>query len=149
MKFAVSYFLLCLILLTPLYAGNLTLTTYYPAPSGNYNRITTNFMQLGASTLRAIQAEYKCSYDPASGLPACPAGIIYYDTDAHTLFFSDGAHWRMAVSSCVPLTSCSTVLNCGTDSCGYSCGDLSRTTYMLQFYSRHSWHMPLIYGLII
>ena len=124
MKFFTSYllFLSCLIVSTSLSADSMTLTTYYPAPSGNYNKITTNFIQLGSSTLSAIQAEYKCSYDPIFRLPACPAGIIYYDTEAKTLLFSDGAHWRMAVSSCLPLIPCSASLNCGTDSCGYSCG---------------------------
>ena len=124
MKLSISYFIFlsCLIVLPPLYAGTQTLTTYYPAPSGNYNKIQTNFMRIGASTLNVIQAQYKCSYDLTAGLPPCPAGIIYYDTDAHTLFFSDGTHWRMAVSSCVPLISCSASLNCSTDSCEISCG---------------------------
>jgi hypothetical protein len=124
MKLSISYFvfLSCLLVLTPLYAGTQTLVTYYPAPTGNYNKIQTSFLQLGSSTLSAIQAEYKCSYDPASGLPACPAGIIYYDTDAHTLFFSNGSHWEYVVASCIPLTPCSSRLNCNTDSCGNSCG---------------------------
>ena len=124
MKFSAPYlfFLSFLILVTPLYAGTQTITTYYPSPSGDYNKMQTNFMKLGAYTLRAVQAEYKCSYDLTAGLPPCPAGIIYYDTDAHTLFFSDGAHWRMAVSSCIPLVACPTNLGCGTDSCGNSCG---------------------------
>ena len=124
MKFSIffSIFLPCLMASTLLYAGSETLTTYYPAPAGNYNKIQTNFMRLGASTLSAIQAQYKCSYNPASGLPACPAGIIYYDTDARTLFFSDGSEWKMAVSSCVPLVACQPNFNCGTDSCGNSCG---------------------------
>ncbi len=124
MRFPISYFifLACLLVLTPLYASTVTMTTYYPAPTGNYNRIQTNLMQLGSSTLKTIEAQYKCSYDPASGLPACPSGIIYYDTDAHTLFFSDGTNWRQVVSSCLPLTQCSPSLNCSTDSCGNSCG---------------------------
>lgn len=122
MKFSISYFLSCLILLTPLYAGGLTLTTYYPAPSGNYNKISTNFMQIGASTLSVIQAQYKCSYDPTSGLPACPAGIIYFDTDIHTLAVSDGTHWRVINSTCAPLKPCSPSLNCSSDDCGNICG---------------------------
>jgi len=125
MKFSISYFLSCLILLTPLYAGTQTLTTYYPAPSGNYNKIATNFMQLGTSALSAIQAQYKCSYDHASGLPACPAGIIYFDTEANTLAVSDGTHWRIVNSRCVPLNACSVSLNCSSDDCGNSCGTCS------------------------
>jgi hypothetical protein len=132
MKFSNFYFLFLsfLILSTPLYAGTEVLTTYYPSPSGNYNKITTNVMQMGSSTLSAIQAEYKCSYDPSSGLPPCPAGIMYYDTDAKSLFFSDGTHWKMVVSSCVPLTPCSASLNCGTDSCGAqsSCSSITSGT---------------------
>ncbi len=36
------FFLSCLMILTPLYAGNQTLTTYYPAPQGNYKNMTVN-----------------------------------------------------------------------------------------------------------
>jgi hypothetical protein len=124
MKFSLSCFIFLswLFVITPLYAGSETLTTYYPSPAGYYNKLQTNYMKLGASTLNAIQAYYKCSYDPSSGLPPCPAGIIYFDTDANTLFVSDGTHWRSAVTSCVALKPCSASLNCGSDSCGMSCG---------------------------
>jgi hypothetical protein len=107
---------------TPLYAGTETLVTTYPSPSGNYNRLQTNSILLKASTLSVIQAKYKCSYDPAAGLPPCPAGLVFFDTDSQAIYVSVGTHWRSVNSSCVPLTACSSSLNCGSDSCGISCG---------------------------
>ena len=88
-------FLIILLLATPAFAGTQTLITYYPAPTGDYNKIQTNYLKLGASTLNAIEEQYNCSYDPTNGHPACPAGIIYFDTDAHTLVVSDGTHWNI------------------------------------------------------
>jgi hypothetical protein len=125
MKFSISYFLFlsCLIVLTPLYAATETLTTYYPSPSGNYKKIQTNYMQITPSTLSDIEAMYKCSYFPASGLPPCPAGIVFYNTDEHTLYVSDSTHWRSVYSTCVPLRPCSEILNCSTDDCGNPCGN--------------------------
>ena len=127
MKRSISCFLFlsCVMVVTPLFAGTQTLATYYPAPSGNYNKIQTTSMQLIASTLTAIQAQYRCSFDPAAGLGPCPAGLMYYDTDAQTIYVSAGTHWRAVNSTCVPLVACSDVLNCSTDSCGFSCGTCS------------------------
>jgi hypothetical protein len=124
MKLSASCFLSlsCLIMSTTLYAGTQVLSTYYPSPSGNYKKIQTNYMQLTESTLSAIEAMYKCSYVPASGLPPCPAGIVFYNTDEHTLYVSDSTHWRSVFSTCVPLTPCSESLNCSSDDCGNSCG---------------------------
>ena len=123
MKFSTFLVLSCLIFPAPLYAGTMTLTTYYPAPSGNYNRIASNYVQLGESTLNGIKEEFKCSYDPAYGLPSCPAGLVFYNTDAHMLYVSDGTHWRSVNSSCVPIKqACSKTFNCGTDDCGNYCG---------------------------
>lgn len=123
MKILFSYLFSTLILSIPLYAGEVTLTTYYPAPDGNYNKIASNFVQLGASTLDDIKKEYKCSYDPTAGLPACPEGLAFYNTETHSLYISDGTHWRSVNSSCVPLKQpCSTVFNCSTDDCGNYCG---------------------------
>ena len=33
------------------WAGTTTLTTYYPAPTGNYNQITSNYVSIGTSTM--------------------------------------------------------------------------------------------------
>ena len=123
-KFTIYFpiFLCCLFLSTPLHAGSMSLTTYYPAPNGNYNKITTHFMQYMPTTLSNIKEQYKCSYDPADGLPACPAGLVYFDTDVHTLVVSDGTHWRIIPSMCVPLKACSPKLNCSSDDCGNLCG---------------------------
>ena len=33
------------------WAGNTTLTTYYPAPTGNYNQLTSNYVSIGTSTM--------------------------------------------------------------------------------------------------
>ncbi len=49
------FFLSCLMVLTPLYAASDTLTTYYPAPQGNYNNIAVS----GALTLKQSQ-NYTC-----------------------------------------------------------------------------------------
>jgi hypothetical protein len=115
------FFLSCL-LVTPLYAASETLTTYYPVPSGKYNKLQSNSLQVEPSTLSAVQAKYNCSFDPALHLSPCPAGLIYYDIDAQTLYVSAGTHWRSINSTCVPLTACSATLNCGNDSCGDLCG---------------------------
>jgi hypothetical protein len=122
MKIFSFLFLACLTLATPLYAGTETLTTYYPAPNGIYNKLNTSSLQLMPSTLSAIQAQYNCSYDPLAHLPPCPAGIVYFDTDAKTIYVSAGTHWRSVNSTCVPLTACSASLNCSSDSCGNFCG---------------------------
>ncbi len=124
MKRSIFYFLLLSILMggTPLHAATQTLTTYYPAPSGNYRKLQTSSMQLTASTLSSIQAQYHCSFDPAAGLSPCPAGLMYYDTDSQTVFVSAGTHWSSINATCVPVTACSATLNCGNDSCGISCG---------------------------
>jgi hypothetical protein len=122
-KIFLLYFLSCLIGLTPLYAGSQTISTYYPSPSGNYNKLQTNYVHLTPSTVNAIEAMYKCSYFPESGFPPCPAGLFFYNTDQHTIYVSDGTHWRFVNASCVPLKPCSEILNCNTDDCGYSCGN--------------------------
>ena len=127
MKRWISYFLFLswLMVVTSVYAETQTLTTYYPAPSGNYNKIQANSVQLVASTLSAIQAQYRCSFDPSARLSPCPAGLMYYDTNAQTIYVSAGTHWRAVNSTCVPLVACSDVFNCSTDSCGFSCGTCS------------------------
>src|SRR5580698_1468941 len=99
MKFPIPFFVSFLILLTPLYAGSMTLTTYYPAPSGNYNKIAANYVQMGESALNDIKEQYKCSYERLSGLPACPAGLNIYNKDAHTIFISDGTHRKSVETS--------------------------------------------------
>ena len=33
------------------WAGSTTLTTYYPAPTGNYNQISSNYVSIGTSTM--------------------------------------------------------------------------------------------------
>ena len=33
------------------WAGSTTLTTYYPAPTGNYNQLTSNYVSIGTSTM--------------------------------------------------------------------------------------------------
>ena len=33
------------------WAGTTTLTTYYPAPTGNYNQLTSNYVSIGTSTM--------------------------------------------------------------------------------------------------
>jgi hypothetical protein len=112
--------------LIPAYAATQTLSTYYPAPSGNYNKLQANSLQLVPSTMSAIQTEYKCSFDPSANLPPCPAGLMYYDTDAKAIYISSGTHWgAMYAAACVPAQACSTNLNCGTDSCGNPCGTCS------------------------
>jgi len=104
------------------FAGTETLITYYPAPNGNYSKITSNAVRLTPSTLSHIQKLYKCSFDPVDHLSACPAGLTYYDTDAHTLAVSDGTHWRVVNSMCVPVKPCSQHPTCGSDDCGTICG---------------------------
>jgi hypothetical protein len=108
--------------LTPSYAGSMTLTTYYPAPNGNYRKISSRSVLLKEAQLTDSQQEYNCSYDPMDGLKPCPAGILYFDSDAHTLVVSDGTHWRIIPSMCIPIRACSKTLNCSSDDCGNSCG---------------------------
>ena len=115
-------FIGCLFMLSPAYAGTQSLVTYYPAPDGNYNRVSVDTLQSIPNTLTAIQAQFKCSYDPLTGWPPCPAGIQFYNTDAHALYVSDGTHWRSVNATCIPITPCATTSNCGTDDCGVACG---------------------------
>ena len=99
MKFIISFLFSSLILLTPLHVE--------------------------ASTLAVIKKQYKCSYDPDSGLRPCQEGIVFYNSEDHALYVSDGTHWRSVTSKCVANTPCSAILNCGTDDCGVSCGTCS------------------------
>lgn len=124
MKIFISYLLLfsCLNFGTPLYAATQTLITYYPAPNGNYNRMQTNSIKLTASTLSAIQAQYKCSFDPTAGLVPCPAGLMYFDTPTQTIFVATATHWSTLNATCVPVTACPVSNGCSSDSCGMGCG---------------------------
>jgi hypothetical protein len=117
---ALLLFLLFSGILTPLYAGTETLTTYYPAPDGNYNKIVTTSLKLVATTLKEVENQYKCSYNPAEGLSPCPAGLVFYNTDAHIPFISDGTHWRALPASCVPNSPGSCNAN-QRDDCGNPC----------------------------
>ncbi|MDE1921072.1 MAG: hypothetical protein KGJ09_07445 [Candidatus Omnitrophica bacterium] len=114
----------CALGAAPLLAATQTLTTYYPAPSGNYNKIHTNSLQLAASSLSAVQAQYHCSFEPADNLPPCPAGLMFFDTEAQTIFVSSGTSWTSINATCMPVKPCSATLNCGNDNCGNKCGNL-------------------------
>lgn len=122
MKCSISYFLFftCLMLLTPLYAGTQTLITYYPAPNGFYKKLHSTSVQLNATTRSDIEAQYNCSYSLSAN--PCPAGIMYFDKSTDQVYVSTGSQWQYLPGVCAPETACSKVLNCGTDSCGNSCG---------------------------
>ena len=127
-KIPPRFFFFCAVfflLMPPAHAATQTLTTYYPVPSGNYNKLQTNSMRLTASTLVAIQAQYKCSFDPAAGLSPCPAGLMYFDTDAQSIYVSTGTSWTTVNATCIPVTPCSDALNCSNDNCGNKCGSLN------------------------
>ncbi len=112
-----------LVFSTPLYAGSVTLTTYYPSPSGNYNKLAANSMRLGSITLGEIKDQYQCTYESNTSLPRCPAGLLFYDKMSQTLYIADGTHWRYVNSTCIPLhQACSKVFNCSSDDCGNDCG---------------------------
>jgi hypothetical protein len=63
----------------------ITLTTYYPAPYGDYDALSVNYLDLNPT-----------DYDESSGLtPALLAGRIFYDSNTQVFkFSSDGATWR-------------------------------------------------------
>jgi hypothetical protein len=129
MKVNTAYliFIIFMMIGAPLYAGTQTLTTYYPAPNGDYVKLKSSSLHLMPSTLNDIQKQFNCSYDPAAELAPCPAGIVYFDVNAQMVYISAGTHWSSVNATCVPVIACSGSLNCGTDSCGNYCGTCSGT----------------------
>ena len=66
----------------------ITLTTYYPAPYGEYDELTTSTLQVdGLATLGWLTAGTR----PVAS--SSNEGAVYYDTDAKTIMFSNGSGW--------------------------------------------------------
>ena len=70
---SISYYLFlflpCLLVVTPLYAATQTLTTYYPAPGGNYNNLTIN-------TLLSLPSGGGCGAQASNGVAMANNGGV-------------------------------------------------------------------------
>jgi len=55
----------------------ITITTYYPSPTGSYNELSTNIFTLS----------------PQRNRPAGEEGRIYYDNSTKTIFYYNGTEW--------------------------------------------------------
>jgi hypothetical protein len=67
------------------WAGTTTLTTYYPSPSGNYNKLNAQGIGIGTTTIPANGAiTMQGIATTAAPTPSAGQGIIYFDSTSDT-----------------------------------------------------------------
>jgi len=67
------------------WAGTTTLTTYYPSPSGNYNKLNAQGIGIGTTTIPANGAiTMQGIATTAAPTPSAGQGIIYFDSTSNT-----------------------------------------------------------------
>jgi len=79
---------LCLVsLLSPAFAGSTSLSTYYPAPNGNYKQISATTATLTPTSQAAVEGANNCNN--TTGVPSyCPTGLMYYDSTSNQVMVS-------------------------------------------------------------
>ena len=70
--------LVVLFICSGVYAGQVTLTTYYPAPTGNYDKLSANELRLGNS-------KSECSADNE--------GAMRYNSSSKAMEYCNGKDW--------------------------------------------------------
>ena len=94
MKNLLFSFFLVLFIPSILYAGTTTLTTYYPAPTGNYNQITANKQALGTAAQPTTSGDVTLQVHGAA--PPSEAGVqgeIAYGSNGYLYVNNGSSTW--------------------------------------------------------
>jgi len=80
------------------------LTTYYPAPHGNYNNLQADTLTIGRGTPAAADQVGVVGFTPRVRPSSPQTGDLYFDNGASGsvaagLYFKDASGWRSAISS--------------------------------------------------
>ena len=107
---------------TAVFAGKMELTTYYPAPFGEYQELSANKLKVGShtTTTTAVSAGATRFSDQISGLADNEgvAGDLYYDNSAKNFKYHDGNNWKNFGSGGVSYTAnCFVSADLGTPVC--------------------------------
>lgn len=95
----VCVFSLCLVDSAFAAERKVTLTTYYPAPYGEYKQVKTNNIVVGDTSATAAASDQTIKLEGISTKPDNEAddpgveGTLYYDGDNHKLLYSNGTEW--------------------------------------------------------
>jgi hypothetical protein len=109
----VVYFLMIIGLAIPVFAQDapqneeqITLTTYYPAPYGEYESIASEFISTDTILIGYADSDSEDSgmiklkpYDDTASIPSGQAGYFYYSMKDEELKIHDGSEWKSSKSS--------------------------------------------------
>lgn len=101
MKKLIFLILFTFFLLPFLQAENITLTTYYPSPSGIYDEMMVNKMVIGNTDTSVTPLpdtdgviRFQGRSSNPSGLDDTEEGALYYNSSDDTFRYYDGSTWQ-------------------------------------------------------